>query len=83
MAKYHLLVEKMHRGVALRYVIRSKEWQEEITASEIDNSSYLECLNDMVLMAFSHLIDIRNATWGKQLKFLPFYGFLKCNCKIH
>ena len=63
MAKYHLLViEKMHRGVALRYVIRSKESQEEITASEIDNSSYFECLDDMVLMAFSHLIDIRNAT---------------------
>ena len=52
----------MHRGVALRYVIRSKESQEEITASEIDNSSYFECLDDMVLMAFSHLIDIRNAT---------------------
>ena len=62
MAKYYLLpVEKMHRGVALRYVIRSKESQKEITASEIDNSSYFECLDDMVLMAFSHLIDIRNA----------------------
>ena len=58
MAKYHRIVEKMHRGVALR----SKESQEEITASEIDNSSYFECLDDMVLMAFSHLIDIRNAT---------------------